>query len=173
MAERAVIVEIPGLVWDGGAPMPVLISTDHRTLIAFYVPDRDVTDGLEVQTAEFNGCASVMFGFPNDEVLHGHRLHGHGLEWYGLHVIEESTWIAELVRIERVHDRAPAEPFAGSKHYLLAFHDSTLEAIAEDLVPLARYRYMDEAVAALVTLARPPGGYFSGPASDDEPGPPS
>jgi hypothetical protein len=96
-----------------------------------------------------------MFGFPNDEVLHGHRLYGHGLGWYGLHVVEDSTWIAELARIEPVHDRAPAEPFARSKHYTLGFHDSTLEAVARDVVPLARYRTMDEAVAVLVSLARP------------------
>lgn len=155
MAERAVVVEIPGLVWTAGAPMPVVIATEHRALVAFYVPDWDVTDGLEVQTAEFVFCDSIMFGFPNDEALHGHRLYGHGLGFYGLHVVEDSTWIAELKRIERVHDRAPAEPFAGAKHYILAFHDTTLEAVAEDLVPLARYETMDEAVAALVKAAFP------------------
>ncbi|HEV3362660.1 MAG TPA: hypothetical protein VG795_00725 [Acidimicrobiia bacterium] len=153
MVERAVVMHVPGLVWTAGAPMPVVLATEDRTLFAFYLAESEVIEGLGVQTAEFVGCSAVTFGFPNDEVLHGHRLWNRGLEFYGLHIIEDSTWLDELRRIERVHDRAPPNPFADSKHFLLTFHDSTLEAIADGVVPLSRYETMAEAVAALVKTA--------------------
>lgn len=156
MAERAVVVEKPGLVWDAGAPMPAVVASESRTLFAFYLPDQEVIDDLQVQTAEFERCSSFSFGFPNDEVLHGHRLYGRGLKWYGFHIIEDSSWLAELRRIERVDDNAPANPFSDSRHFLLAFHDSTLEAIAVDVAPLARHRTMAGALDALVRAAFPP-----------------
>ena len=133
--------------------MPFVVASERRTLFAFYLADSEITDGLEVQTAEFVDCVSVAFGYPNDEVLHGHRLFDRGLEFYALHVVEDSTWIDELRRMERAHDRSPAQPFANSKHFLLAFHDATLEAVASDVVALDRYTTMDEAVAAVVSLA--------------------
>jgi hypothetical protein len=89
MAERAVRVEVPGLLWDAGAPEPKLVAGEHRTLFAFYRPDHEVTDGKEVQVTEFVNCLAVMFGFSNDEVLAGHSLWGRGLEFYALHEVLE------------------------------------------------------------------------------------
>jgi hypothetical protein len=95
-------------------------------------------------------------GSPTTRFLHGHGLYGRGLEWYWFHIIEDSSWLAELRRIERAHEKAPANPFSDAKHFLLAFHDSTLEAIAVDVVPLARYQTMAGAIDALVKAAFPP-----------------
>lgn len=39
--QRAEVVDIAGLEWDGGAPLPVLIATDYRTLFACYLPTED------------------------------------------------------------------------------------------------------------------------------------
>jgi hypothetical protein len=62
--------------------MPLIVASEERTLFTFYRSDAVDTDELELQTAEFVGCVSVMFGFPNDEALHGHRLWERGLEFY-------------------------------------------------------------------------------------------
>ncbi len=149
MAERAVELDIGGLRWDTGAPTPVLIVGDYRTLLAFYIPDLDAIEGKRVRTAELVRCTSVQFGFPNDETLQGHRLWGQGLTFYALHEVYDSTWIELLRSIERVHPAAPAVPFPDAKHFILAFHDSTLEAIATRIVPLDTYSSMPEAVLAM------------------------
>lgn len=149
MAERAVELDVDGLRWDPGATTPVLIAGEHRTLIAFYLPDPDVIEGKRVRTAELVRCISVQFGFPNDDTLQGHRLWGQGLTFYALHEVQDSTWIELLRSIERVHPAAPAVPFPDAKHFILAFHDSTLEAVATDIVPLDTYYTMPDAVLAL------------------------
>ena len=143
------VLDLEGLRWDAGAPMPTLVSSDVRSLLAFYRPDQDVDDGLEVQTVEFVHCTAVRFGFPNDEALQGHRLWGSGLEFYAAHLVEESAWLEELRQIERVHDRAPTTPFADLSHFLLCFHDSTLEVVASRIELRARYPTLGGAVQGM------------------------
>ena len=122
--------------------MPRLVASEHRTLFAFYVPDGDAHEGA-VRIAEFVGCMSVRFGFPNDEVLGGHPLYGRGLQFYAAHEVVESSWLSELRRIEvHHHPQSLPTPFAESRHFLLAFHDSTLEAIARDVVVLDSFESM-------------------------------
>jgi hypothetical protein len=149
MAERAVRTEIPGLRWSAGAPEPVLIAGETRTLFAFYRWE-DGSSEDAVQTAEFVGCTSVTFGFPNDEALQGHPLWGRGLEFYALHEVEESSWLDGVRSIEKAHpDSLAVLPFADTRHFVLTFHDTTLEALARQIIALDRYRNMHEAVSAL------------------------
>jgi hypothetical protein len=153
--ERAVPVEVPGLAWSAGAPSPFFISSEQRTLIGFYAGkgDADQSDGDPVTVAELVGCTSVKFGFPNDEVLHGHRLYGAGLGYYQLHEVDNSAWLSELRAIEAVHDRAPETPFPNARHFVLTFHDSTVEAIARDVRLVGSYRTRAEAVHRMTVLA--------------------
>ena len=130
--------------------MPVLIATDCRTAFACYLP----TDDDRVVVAEVERCSSVRFGFPNDEVVHGHPC-GLDLMHYGVHVIHESPWLAELRSIESVHSRAAEQPFADSRHYFLTFHDSSLEAIATGLRVLGTFASMAEAVAEMLRVIEP------------------
>jgi hypothetical protein len=150
--ERAIVVNVPGLRWDAGAPEPVLVASEDRTLIAFCADDGDVVDGTEIQTAEFVGCTAVKFGFPNDEVLNGHPLWGHGLEPYALHEVQDSIWLEQIRAIERVHPESRPTPFANAKHFILTFHDTTMEAIATGVTSLATYATVVEATAALSKL---------------------
>jgi hypothetical protein len=85
--------------------------------------------GQEVVTAEFIRCTSFRMGFPNDEALHGHPLWGHGLEAYRAHEVSDSAWLGQLRTIEAAHPQAPAVPFENARHFVLTFHDSTVEAI--------------------------------------------
>ena len=139
------MIEHPSLRWNTGAPCPLVVTSEARALFSFETP------AGEVQTAEFVGCTAVRFGFPNDEVLHGHPLYGAGLQFYAAHQIAGSPWLAELRQIEALHRRAPAVPFADSRHYLLAFHDSTLEAIALDIEIGQRFATSADALAAMAT----------------------
>ncbi len=44
-----------------------------------------------------------------------------------------SRWLAELVEINRVHDRFDAGRWTSRRHFLFVFHDETVEAIARDV----------------------------------------
>ena len=57
---------------------------------------------------EFKSPRSVKMGSPDDEVLQGHPLYGAGLEFYEAHIVENSTWISELMDVNRVHSQFDA-----------------------------------------------------------------
>jgi len=149
MAERAVQIDVAGLRWDPGATEPVVVANERRTLFAFRQADADAMGDDSFQTAEFVECASVRLGFPDDEVLRGHPLWGRGLEFYALHEVEDSSWLHLARSIARVHRSAPANPLPDAKHFILTFHDSTLEAIASSVTPLAVYSSLSVATSAL------------------------
>jgi hypothetical protein len=144
--EHAVPFDI-GVRWSGGAPLPHLLSCGHRSFVAFYLdvsdPDWDgryttIVDPTDeapasLALAEFERCRAVKLGPPNDEVLDGHPLHGRGLAGYGTYVVENSRWLAELIDINRVHDRFDERRWAGARHFLLVFHDECVEAIADGI----------------------------------------
>jgi hypothetical protein len=125
------------------------VASEYRTLFAFYRDELEVTDGQEVRVAEFGDCLAVMFGFPGDEVLGGHRLWGRGLAYYAIHEVLESAWLEEMRAIERRHIHAPTAPFADVKHYVLTFYDTTLEALARQLRPVSTHSTMAEAISTM------------------------
>jgi hypothetical protein len=153
--ERAVPVDVPGLAWSAGAPEPFIVSSEQRTLIGFYgrSEDADQWDSDAVTVAELVGCTSVKFGFPNDEVLHGHRLYGAGLGYYQLHEVDNSAWLIELRAVAAVHDHAPEVPFENARHFVLTFHDSIVEAIASDVRLVGSYGTRAEAARRMTVLA--------------------
>jgi hypothetical protein len=145
--QRGERVDVPGLAWSGGAPMPVVFATDHRKLFACHLP----TDGDDVVVGEFLQCTSVRFGLPNDEVVQGHPC-GSDLMGYRVHIIHNSPWLQELRQIESVHRQAAEHPLANAHHYFLTFHDSSLEAIATDLVVVGSFASMEQAVDEMVRI---------------------
>ncbi len=80
---------------------------------------------------EFNG-STFRFGIANDEVFSGLPLWNKGLEYYRAHIIENSTWIAQLKDINRVHAYYNEERWKTKKHYSLLFHDEIFEVIATE-----------------------------------------
>jgi len=87
--------------------------------------------GGEVHRAEFKRMTSVKIGSPNDEVLHGHPLWGSGLEFYRAHEVKNSSWIAELMQVDRARERFDESHWTGRRHFVLTFHDETLECVAK------------------------------------------
>jgi len=80
---------------------------------------------------EFKRVASVKIGSPSDEALSGHSLWGSGLEFYSAHEVKNSPWIAELMEVDRAHERFDESEWAGVHHFILTFHDETLECVAK------------------------------------------
>jgi hypothetical protein len=149
MSERAVKIEVADLAWAAGAPAPELVATEERTLFSFDVAESLVTGSNYRRVAEFVGCTSVRFGFPNDEAQGGHPLYGKGLEFYSAHEVVESHWLSELRAIERHHPYASDTPFLDAHHYVLTFHDSTLEAVARDIRVLGSFDSDEAAWSAI------------------------
>ena len=161
--EYAVPFEL-GVRWSGGAPLPHLLSSGHRAFVAFYleVPDPSwdgtytrmvdpASDEAEsLALAEFKGVVAVKMGPPNDEVLHGHPLHGRGLDFYGTYVVENSRWLAEVVDVNRVHERFDPQAWDGRRHFLLVFHDETVEAISRDIEVQTMHMSMRALLAASI-----------------------
>ena len=140
----AIPLDFP-LKWDIGAPLPHLVCNDYKTFLCFLLnmPDPD-WDGsyVTIKSAggsaaeslalvEFKGCMSVKFGAPNDEVFHGHPLAGRGQSAYTAQLVVNSTWLAELQKINSVHQMYNPELWKTLNHYVLWFHDSTFECIAQ------------------------------------------
>jgi hypothetical protein len=115
-----------GVTWDADTPMPVLLS-GLRTFVAFYRSGRDPA-GIGV--VEFKKVTSIKIGSPSAEVLRGHYLWGSGLESYSAHEVMNSPWITELMDVDRAHERFDESQWSGRRHFMLTFHDQTLECIA-------------------------------------------
>ena len=117
---------------------PVLVQTDYLTVLTFNAmreTDRP-TDwgGYYKESAgtaiiEFRGLSVTRFGYPNDEVWS--KVPRTKDLSYGGYEVLNSSWLEELRQLNRV-----AFPdinlFAGSRHFLFLFHDSSFECLASD-----------------------------------------
>jgi hypothetical protein len=150
-----------GVTWDAGTPMPVLLS-GLRTFVAFYLRVRDpLFDGTnrrardpradhDIGVVEFKRMTSVKIGSPNDEVLRGHPLWGSGLEFYRAHEVKNSPWITELMEVDRAQEHFEESQWTGRRHFMLTFHDETLECVAKwTIVRAAPGATMPEVLARL------------------------
>ena len=131
-------------LWDIGAPLPHVVASDNTTLLIYLASQRDAEwDGTSARVMDpasdaseplalvsFDRCISHRFGAPNNEVLAGHPLNGKGLEPYAAHIVERSSWIAQLQAINSVHTRYDPSRWTAFRHFLLAFHDNMFEAVA-------------------------------------------
>ena len=127
-----------------GAPLPLVLIDEHITVVAFYLHAvADNWDGTSIRVVgketageplalvRFSFCCAAMFGPPNDEAFAGLPLAQRGLRPYGAFVIENSSWIRQLEQMNSVHPYHKPERFWAYKHYVLSFHDSTFECVAD------------------------------------------
>ena len=70
---------------------------------------------------------ALKYGSPNDEARSGHPLSKYGPLLYGLYEVENSPWISEQVKANRVHDRHQDSMFDGLKHHIVCFKDVMFE----------------------------------------------
>lgn len=144
---RDKVIRYDGLPpWDTGAPLPTVLCDEGTVLVAYVVNEPNLafdgtnprglsaeSQGELIAIIRFSRVRSVMFGSPNDEVLHGHPLYGRGLEFYGAHEVLESSWIRAMERIASAHHAYTPGRATTSRHFILAFHDSTFECIAKSV----------------------------------------
>jgi hypothetical protein len=141
-------------------PLPVLLS-GLRTFAAFYLSVHDPLAGgtsrvqgpqadRGIGIVEFKRMTSVKIGSSDDEVLRGHALWGSGLEFYGAHEVKNSPWITELMEVDRAHEYFDESQWTGRRHFMLTFHDETLECVAKwTITRIAPGATMPEVLARL------------------------
>ncbi len=114
-----------------GAPLPVVFSDEFTTVVAYLTQNSASALNDDNALIKFDRCYAHMFGPPNDEAFAGHPLADRGLEPYSAFQIEQSSWVRQLERMNSVHPYHKPERFDRLNHYILAFHDSTFECLAE------------------------------------------
>lgn len=136
-----------GVVRDTGAPLPFLMANGHNVAVIARMPTRDPDwDGTYVTVVDpgsgatehlavirFQGQYEVRFGGLNDEALRGHPLWDKGLRPYAAHEVINSSWIAEAERRNSVHPYHHGGWHKELTHYILCFHDETLECLAKGI----------------------------------------
>lgn len=129
---------------DGGAPLPFVVSTEDRLLLAYYrgfefnnednvpvIVDQSTEGSIVV--VDFQRPMSYFSVPLSDETLVAHPLAYHGLIGYGVYRVDNSSWIRRLVSAQYVHPRPRPQAYDDSKHYIFVFHDSVLECVADGL----------------------------------------
>ena len=122
----------------------MILAGEHSLRIAYYLEEREEGwDGTTVRllspdqgnepcaVVDFVKPCAHMFGPPNDEAFAGHPLAERGLRPYGAFEVEGSSWLATLERMNSVHPYHKPERFKKYRHFILSFHDTTFECIAE------------------------------------------
>lgn len=116
---------------DTGSPRPALYLADGGALhCAYYTRQKDQ---LSEGTAElqFNQVIFFKFGWPNEEVLAAHELYPYGLGFYGFFLVENSPLIRDLAKRNSIHPRHYPPNWDRRRHYVITFHDETLEVISD------------------------------------------
>lgn len=153
-----------------GALLPVLLCDEQSTLIAYLVEEHDVNwdgknvgivsphgDGEGVAVVRFVRASARMFGPPNDEAFAGHPLASRGLEPYGAFEVIQPSWIRNLERMNSVHSYHRAEAFRDLRHFMLTFHDSTIECVAHSVEVVEVFRgSVNEAISRMARLTASP-----------------
>jgi hypothetical protein len=114
---------------DAGAPGPVVHSDGHDLLCA-YVTDSTVAPAGPVALLKFETVLQYKFGYPNDEALQGHSLYHCGLKHYGFFVVENSPLLDEIEKQNRCHSQHRPGIYSRFQHWVITFHDETLEVVA-------------------------------------------
>jgi hypothetical protein len=105
------------------------------------------TPGEPAAIVRFVRPHASMFGPPNDEAFSGHPLARRGLHPYAAFEVHDSSWIRGLERMNRVHSCHRPERFAAYRHFILAFHGSTFECIAEGYEHELVFAMLNELIA--------------------------
>jgi hypothetical protein len=123
---------VPELAVSG----PILMAADERLVFSFNATKR-MADGRRVDAGravvKAGPCLAFKFGYPNDEALGGHPLYAKGFHGVAVYEVLGSAWVAVLAEQNRVNFPDSDRSGRGVRHFLFAFHESTLEVLARNL----------------------------------------
>jgi hypothetical protein len=131
---------------EAGAPLPMIVADEHRVFCAYYARAtatglRDEWNALPVSEigddavviAEFALCIVHHFGSPGEDTLMAHPLYDKGLRPCSAVEVLQSSWVVALERMNAAQSPHDRDQLRHSRHFILAFHDSTFECVAKDI----------------------------------------
>jgi hypothetical protein len=128
--DEVIKLEVPWLP-DPGAPDPHLLAAENGPTTVVYSASELAPTDDEFVVLRFPRCSIAKFGYPNDEALPGHPLYPKGLSYCGLFEVLDSSWTVALAEQNLVSFPDSGPSWIGGRHFIVTFHDSTLECIAE------------------------------------------
>jgi len=127
--------------FNQGAPCPLVLAGEHHLIVCYYMnrptPEFDGTNPKSMSETKanepcavvrFEGVEDFRFGPPNlDSAVKLTELFPDFKPW-GAHVTNMRNWVSDILQAPKT----PIAPLhsAGLRHYVLSFHDSTIEVIA-------------------------------------------
>jgi len=125
--ERVVNLET-GIRVEPNAPDPYILSGAASTTLLFR---SSLENESKIGILRFQLCTQTIFGRPNDEIVHRHRLWEKGLKNIrDFGEVLESEWLADIVHRNSAHPRHKPSLFDKKRHFIVLFRDSTFECIA-------------------------------------------
>jgi hypothetical protein len=146
--------------------MPLVLAREERVVLAYLCHEKepwahaaapDEADawfdrrGELIALVTFRSRAFYL-GPPNDEAIRGHPLFARGLASYGVYEVGHSTWIRRLERMNAARGSHDPHVFAGLRHFVFTFHDSTFECIASAFTVVSHRSTLDAVVSEMQRL---------------------
>ena len=139
---------------ETGAPMPGIVSDGHNLYAAYIVSTGTASQYEEFAVVRFSHVLQHTFGYPNDEALGGHPLYDAGLAFYAFNLVANSPLLTELgQRNSRVFPGTESM-YSDFLHWIVTFHDETLEVIAKTAEVLGNVEARDAKSAISHFLGR-------------------
>lgn len=115
-----------------GAPEPIILSNESKLILAFYI-DRvnSEKEEEEIILLNFKKFLKYRSGMPGNETISGHPYYKLGMDSFSFYELIDSDLIQELQSIASVHPNHNPNSWSNVHHYILTFHDSMFECVAE------------------------------------------
>ena len=118
------------------APLPTIIATDNRMAFAYFVERSPIDAPDAIAIIRPQNCSIHKFGAPNEEGILGHHLFPEMQAIWDTDAfcgaeVRNSQWIAELERMNQARPLHTPSSSPARRHFIFAFHDSTLEFVAD------------------------------------------
>jgi hypothetical protein len=123
---------------DTGAPMPAIVVLEAQLYVAYMVSAAELPTEFEERFAvvRFDGVLQHTFGYPNDEALPGHPLYPAGLKYYAFNEVVGSPYLRGLGERNAKTFPGTQEHYIKRRHWIVAFHDETLEVVGDSVTYL-------------------------------------
>jgi hypothetical protein len=133
--ERDTVTELADLPKScAGGPIPLVLADEAILLLSYFMPSGVMGEHhqkISVAVVQFHHSLMHLLGPPNDEAIQGHPLWRRGLDSYGAYQVRDSSLLRRVAAMNYVHPRNNLEAFDRFHHYIITFHDSTFECLAE------------------------------------------
>jgi|KBSSwiStaDraftv2_1062776.scaffolds.fasta_scaffold184404_3 hypothetical protein len=132
MAESVNVIDV-GFVPEAAVSGAVLLQSEYSTYLIFNAIKLDADTGryedVGLAVCEFVDCMITKFGYPNEEAWHSIP-RTKGLS-YDVCEVANSEWSREIATLNR--HAFPDTPELNQRHFLIMFHDSSFECLANEL----------------------------------------